>query len=241
MGWGAKGSSGVDMAVERGRKSNGRSLRAGSTSQLGIDEAADTLLQLWHVEVDEQAYGQAGKSKIGKRLKAMDLSQLFDRLQFHERGFFDDHVSSIRGIETQPLVFQRYGHLGLNCQPVDLELVDQALSIRMLQQPRPQNLVHFDRATEDPERQAFVRIRALSGLHSSTTSLSRVPMTPDPSPWRSAVFFLSRSPALVAGQALAPPPTHPYSGSFSRVGSCRSLQFSFGSSTEFGEAGRRRS
>ena len=73
----------------------------------------------------------------------------FDGLQFDNNTALDQHVELQLGVNSVPLVFEGNTAFALGLQGIFPELDEQAFSIHRFQQPRTQNPVYLNGATNN--------------------------------------------------------------------------------------------
>jgi hypothetical protein len=93
------------------------------------NEALYSVLQLHHVKINQQPYGNACDSHVSKNLCVMDGEERFDSLGFYEQFAVYEHIKSVAAVEKNFLVTERLGKLHLELNARYRELMRQTNSV----------------------------------------------------------------------------------------------------------------
>ena len=138
-----------------------------------IDDASNSILQMWDVEVDQKANGSAAQFQIRDELCGVKRQKSFHCLEFHDHAVFYEKVDSIASIEANCLVHHRQFDLVFELQPFDRELVMQAGVVRALEQAGAKRRMDFERALEDSFSELFMSHHVFSSVSSVSSVVER--------------------------------------------------------------------
>ena len=117
------------------------------------EKAFQSVLEAGHIEVEQETVFDSGKFHVGQNLGFMNLLQLVDALELQYDLIFNKNIHPVSTIQVDALVFHRQWMLNPELDPVQIQLVSQALLIGRLQQPWPQFPVNLNRTPNCPLRQ----------------------------------------------------------------------------------------
>src|SRR5690606_4805092 len=119
VGWLLDSSHDSPKTHHRGTESTER----GKSSE---DTAKDTVTQLRHVEVDDEADAHPGEAQIGEELRFMYLDEPLHRFQFHNDGVFNNQINSISAVESPTFVHNWQLHLTAVMNSSAVEFITEA-------------------------------------------------------------------------------------------------------------------
>jgi hypothetical protein len=127
-------------------RSEGRNRKTGrQEGGIGLPaQASQAVLQARHVEVHEEARGEACELELGQDLCFVYGGQPIDSLQFEQETISDDKVEPVPAVEPDPLVVHRQCALPVEPQPSQRELLREARLLSRLEQPGPEVPMHLD-------------------------------------------------------------------------------------------------
>jgi len=131
-------------AKTRRRESNG-------TSQY---DSLDTILEDRYVEVQEQAYSNAGDSKVAKDLRLIHRVHSIDRLDFKNEAIVHDDVEALFA-ELLSSIKHRNSFLAFVWDAAGIELDARGSGVNTFQQSRTQRSVDGDAAANRAMNQRF--------------------------------------------------------------------------------------
>jgi hypothetical protein len=106
----------------------------------------DAVLQLGHVEVDQQPNLHASQFHVGQPLGFVNPLDLLPTLELKNQFVFSQNVDSISPIKPEIFVLYRLWALEFECDPIVIQFISQALLGGRFQQPWSQMSMNFARA-----------------------------------------------------------------------------------------------
>ncbi|CAD78023.1 hypothetical protein RB13247 [Rhodopirellula baltica SH 1] len=136
------------MAEERSFAERGqRSTWFGAS--VSVDDTVQPVDQLCFVKIDEQPNIQIHQTQIRQSLRFVDGMDLSLRFQFNDHQLFHQEISTKSTRFVQIVVLNRDRLLLHDRQTSLPKFVCQTTSINMLQEPRTESAMNFDRGTND--------------------------------------------------------------------------------------------
>lgn len=121
-----KGHEG-DRCARRARRAlarrTARAIRRGSAhaSQRGVsgvrDEALQSVLQDWHVEIDQEGLRHARQAEVRQRLRVVRCGDVLEDLQLDKQGSIDDELRPVGAGQDDAIVDERQRDLPVERQP----------------------------------------------------------------------------------------------------------------------------
>jgi hypothetical protein len=74
---------------------------------MSAPETPDAVLEQDDIEVQQKSDAVGGKLEVGEQLGLMQTVQCFDRFDFDDDCFFDNHVEPVSSIDLDPIVNNR--------------------------------------------------------------------------------------------------------------------------------------
>src|SRR5271165_1524410 len=137
---------------------------------LGI-HSLDSVSEVNHVEIDEQAHGEAAQFEVRDQLRLVDRSEFLDGFQLQDNRTLDQHIKPVARIQPNPVVDDGERDLGLGLQTTGFEVVNQTDPVSAFQKARPQGGVNLQGTANDLPRQ----LALVHGPCACSLSLATVP------------------------------------------------------------------
>ncbi len=108
---------------------SGEAQRRWTTTKNTKNKTLDAIFQFGHVEVDRQPDLHARQSHLGQRLGVVNSFDLLNAFELNDQFVLDKNVDSVSAIEPDIFVLYRLWVLELECEPIAIQFMSQALFV----------------------------------------------------------------------------------------------------------------